>query len=423
MNRPRGHQPHADGEHGLLAMLQALLRRRRHLHAPALVCLSMFIIGVAVVGIIMLRVDHAPQPHAPPIIRQASPASFAEHLQHIKEEGLRQIDRDPKTAVLIISQGRSGSTALMQAFGKYAFLIPEPYRNWYPPNITIDGDDSAAVTPDFPTMEELFNCSFILDRDKLHKVFWEYACANSFFISKDKHLRKRCTRSAFTDQDMQQLHESCRTSRTRVIKTIRFHMNGVRAAAGHSLVENLQSKLNMKLRIIHLKRSATETARSQFVGGWWPHSYNFSLTGPAATEAMFNIEVDGLCNKTVMFDTELKKFSREINDEHESLHNTSTSPLFYSVYFDDFAKDNYQVLSRLFRFVGLTRLTLQFQAEHNREKEYSKLRRALDKDERALALPVLDSMVQPALELCRPFCASLPERLRNSWTECKHFLT
>lgn len=143
----------------------------------------------------------------------------------------------PPNRVLLIADGRSGSTSLLGAFSAWqsaAFLFFEPFAGG-------EADAALAATDALaprPTYAQLFSCE--LSPAQWRRIMWREACRATLPNPATAHgsgrseteseataddvagMSKRCLEGVLSDDDIAVLRARCRRASTVVIKTIRL---------------------------------------------------------------------------------------------------------------------------------------------------------------------------------------------------------
>eukprot|EP00730_Choanoeca_flexa_P000102 TRINITY_DN10044_c0_g1_i3.p1 TRINITY_DN10044_c0_g1~~TRINITY_DN10044_c0_g1_i3.p1 ORF type:complete len:313 (+),score=-0.10 TRINITY_DN10044_c0_g1_i3:105-1043(+) len=162
----------------------------------------------------------------------------------------------PDRCTLIVSEPRSGSTALAQAFMTFpsTFATLEPYHHWsrHPTE-----QDST------PNLNQLFSCR-VWSADTSRKLLSNYACLRGRLFgcqpAKVNHpVCWRCRTGQLRSYEAKQLHRRCQQSRHILIKTVR-----------PSMVKNwtIAETSCRKTVIIHLVRDPWLVVKSVHSRGW-----------------------------------------------------------------------------------------------------------------------------------------------------------
>ena len=174
----------------------------------------------------------------------------------------------PPTALLIISEGRSGSSTLMRLLATLpsTFLIAEPFFQF--------GKDADLA----PTYRNFFDCSFLKSLDVAKTVYWSYPCGESPYF-KYYRRKKICKLSLFNETDIAIIRQQCLNATVRILKTIRFH-------DFHKSFPALLGVRTLDVRIIHLIRKPFSILRSQVSAGWHG-SGGLALSDQNFTDAVY----------------------------------------------------------------------------------------------------------------------------------------
>eukprot|EP01147_Barroeca_monosierra_P002294 gene2294-8047_t len=138
-------------------------------------------------------------------------------------------------SVIIVSNGRSGSTLLMSSLSRFptAFDLSEPFGPWGKDYVT-----------------------------KGVQVFWPFSCHSSEAIKINPDILNRCKQQKMLDEDFEFLFSICAKSCIRVIKTLRHHLYPLDLQQVKS-IERMSS-----LQVIHLVRRPWDIVVSKYIHGW-----------------------------------------------------------------------------------------------------------------------------------------------------------
>jgi hypothetical protein len=153
-----------------------------------------------------------------------------------------------KTVVIIIAQGRSGSTALLNAVREAgeAFVIGEPFYRFQHPT---------------QNYLSLLDCSFLNDPATARKVYWTFNCKQTPFIAQDPKRLFYCKQGLLDDAAIKVLLAQCLAANMVVLKTIRF------LGSTHGLTTAMRVR-GWTVKVIHLLRDPWAMLRSQLRAGW-----------------------------------------------------------------------------------------------------------------------------------------------------------
>lgn len=160
-------------------------------------------------------------------------------------------EREPIKAVMLISEGRSGSTTLMHTIrsASSAFVIAEPFYRFLNRN----------EPP--PTLQELFNCSFLESPYLTKMVYWPYACKESHYFKMNEKV-DACQEGKISFQDASELKKQCESAPIKLLKTIRFD------GESNPFAEIIKDR-KFNFQVLHLVRHPWKTIRSQIQRGWY----------------------------------------------------------------------------------------------------------------------------------------------------------
>lgn len=158
------------------------------------------------------------------------------------------------TAVVIVSDGRSGSTLLAHtvehivgASGNTASLFAEPFRNY--------GADRRMA----PHYSFITSCKWLLNETATQYIAWEFLCVHWKTVTQ-LGLQRDCKHKTLAFIDRMQLYKHCMESDFRILKTIR--------ASDVGLIAWGPLCRKCKTRFIFGTRNPGRIARSQLLRGW-----------------------------------------------------------------------------------------------------------------------------------------------------------
>ena len=151
-----------------------------------------------------------------------------------------------------------------------SFVLPEPYYDY-----ELSDDTNAPIpTSLIPTLESLFDCSFLDDIDKRQHVFWKYACQNIPYVSSHPPALDHCYAGIL---DRQWLLNKCMHAERTIIKSIRLPFLTRRFP--------LQSLIPDDARVVYVIRKPWDIVHSQHELGWYKQEH-FTKMVPLFTDPL-----------------------------------------------------------------------------------------------------------------------------------------
>lgn len=165
------------------------------------------------------------------------------------------------TDVIIISEGRSGSTLFLALLAQFreSFVLFEPFHDYSP-----DQGPEGQLTGG---MQSLLDCSYAKNLSTLNGVHW---WPIHVFPGMPDDFRVRARQFALTQEDSATVYKKCTEIPFKVVKEIRF-----RGYIAESLPRSTPERA---VKVIHLVRDPVDIALSQFIVGW-SDSYNTIIQG------------------------------------------------------------------------------------------------------------------------------------------------